>query len=41
MGKNPENLEKANKSETYPSKDRGDTIKKLGKTAVLGSTKKQ
>ena len=36
---NPENLEKPNKSETKPTKDRTETVKRLGRTAISGSQK--
>jgi hypothetical protein len=37
--KNPENKERANASETAP-KDRTQTQRDLGKTAIRGATKK-
>jgi hypothetical protein len=37
---NPENKERPNPSEKAPKKDRTDTIKRIGKTAINGSKKK-
>lgn len=37
---NPENKEAPNRSETYPSKDRDETKRQLGKTAIKGANKK-
>lgn len=36
---NPENKEKPNKSETRPDKDRTQTLKDLGRTAIQGTKK--
>ena len=37
--RSPENKEAPNNSERYPSKDRTETIRKLGQTAVDGANK--